>query len=385
MVLGMMQMTSCTEQSVSQNFQPINLTIEYDRDIPIDEKVSMTLHENKDEMSKVLSGRIKRRGGYSIIYDKHSYEIDLESDHSIAGLAADDDWVLNANYIDKTFMRHVLSYELFREMDSNNCASHTHYVEVNLNGKYNGLYVLMEKVDRSVLGVDKSDSAAFIFKEPHLFRSNYDDVVPQDPENFHQQTFPKIEVEDKNELVEEWRSLILNSNDNEFTTEIEVLFDLQNLIDWHLLLLISNNSDGILKNFYLYKKDAFTKLRIAPWDYDHSFGRDGDNELNLDTRPLDINRSILFSRLLTFEWYTSLLKSRWLELNENNLLSNGGLKNRINKKKENLKSIVDKNFELWPLDAEHYYDENNFEEEVNIMFEFIDLRHQRLSDYFEQL
>ncbi len=47
------------------------------------------------------------------------------------------------------------------------------------------------------------------------------------------------------------------------------------------MLLLSNNGDGVMKNFLLYKIDSNTPFRIALWDYDHSFGRDGDNELNL--------------------------------------------------------------------------------------------------------
>ena len=53
----------------------------------------------------------------------------------------------------------------------------------------------------------------------------------------------------------------------------------------HLLLYLSNGGDGITKNFYIYKMDEETPFRIALWDCDHSFGRDGDNE----TECLPIN------------------------------------------------------------------------------------------------
>ncbi len=124
------------------------------------------------------------------------------------------------------------------------------------------------------------NSTAVIFKEPHIFRDSYDGVVPEEPENFHQQKFPKIEERDMTVYIESVRDFILESSDEEFTQQIASFFDLENVIDWHLLLLITNNSDGILKGFYLYKINEETPLRIAPWDYDHSFGRDGDNELN---------------------------------------------------------------------------------------------------------
>lgn len=163
------------------------------------------------------------------------------------------------------------------------------------------------------------------------------------------------------------------------------MFDIDNIIDWHLLLLISNNSDGLLKNFYLYKVDNKTPFRIAPWDYDHSFGRDGDNQLNLDERPLNIERSILFKRLLKRDWYKTKLKERWIDLNNLNLLSAGGLKQRVLSKQKMIKEQADRNFTKWSLDTSWYFDANDFDQEVYIMLAFIDLRHRRLSEYFDNL
>lgn len=343
----------------------------------------MTLALVNGEVVKSFEGKIERRGGISISYPKHSYEIDLKKDISLANLPEDDDWILNANYIDKTFLRHVISYELFQEMSPNNRASNCQFIEVELNGVYNGLYVLMEKLDKSSLDVNGKDSMSFIFKEPHLFRKAYKNIKPQDSTNFHQQTYPKLKVEDKRATLEEIRALILTGNDSTFRHDIPRLFDLNNLIDWHLLLLISNNSDGILKNFYLYKPDAKTPIRIAPWDYDHSFGRDGDNELNLDQRPLKIERSILFARLMKHAWYTSQLKARWQQHNLSNLLSEKSLKQRVIHRSKNIKERTTKNFELWPLNGKRYYDENNVKQEVNIMLQYIELRHQRLREYFK--
>ena len=100
------------------------------------------------------------------------------------------------------------------------------------------------------------------------------------------------------DYIEGIRDFILNSSNEVFSESVSTIFDIDNIIDWHLLLILSNNGDGILKNFYLYKIDSNTPLRIAPWDYDHSFGRDCDNELNLISRPLDIERSNLFQQVI---------------------------------------------------------------------------------------
>ena len=369
--------------AVTDEFYSLNIQVA--DSIARDKKVKIELQENAVTTQVSYPGKIERRGGYSMQFAKHSYEIDLKQDVSIAGLPADDDWILNANYIDKTFLRHVLSYELFMEMNPSNIAPRCAYVEVELNGTYNGLYVLMEKLDRSSLNIEKSDSMAMIFKEPHIFRTSYDGIVPAKANNFHQQKYPKVKKDNKRDYLEELRTFILNTTDESFQKKVSNIFDMSNIIDWHLLLLISNNSDGILKNFYLYKTNNNTPIRIAPWDYDHSFGRDGDNELNLDERPMNIERSILFKRLLRFDWYKKRLNERWLALNTNQLLSANGLKKRVLSKAEQVKKAAKKNFERWPVDGPWYYDANSFEQEIDIMLKFIDLRHHRLTSYFKEL
>lgn len=377
---------SCEKELVEDQPEKIfKLNIEVDQTIPIRQWTPMTMHYSENEKVTSYPGKIKRRGGYSISFPKHSYEIDLNKNIPLGDLPKDDDWILNANYIDKTFIRHVISYELFTDMHTNNVAPKCRYIELELNNKYNGLYVLMEKLDRSSLGINKKDEMAVIFKDPHIFRKSYTGIVPQKADNFHQQKYPKIYIDDKREFIEGVRELILNGPKTSFKQDFSNMFDLNNIIDWHLLILISNNSDGILKNFYLYKIDAATPIRIAPWDYDHSFGRDGDNELNIDENPVVPERSMIFARLMEFDWYKEMLKDRWKELNEANLFSRAGLKRRITSKSQKVRDKTMKNFEIWPVDGPHFFDSNGFDEEVDIMLEFVDIRHRRLSDYFAEL
>lgn len=385
-ILALMATLSCNEKTDSSNAMNfVTLNIQFSEPIPIDKKIEMELTVSSKNEENRYKGKIKRRGGFSISFPKHSYNLDLKEDVSICNLPRDDDWILNANFIDKTFLRHVLSYELFSDMGANNISPKCQFVEVELNQEYNGLYVLMEKLDRSTLRINKSDSLAFIFKEPHLFRKTYEGVVPQKPKNFHQQTYPKFKKSDRANQLDKIRAFILRSSDKDFQQQFPKVFDMQNIIDWHLLLLVSNNNDGILKNFYLYKSDKQTPVRIAPWDYDHSFGRDGDNELNMDERQLKIERSILFNRLLAQEWYKALLKKRWLELNDREILSVAGLKRRVITMSQSISGAVAKNTKLWPNDAEIYYDANDFAQEIEIMLSYLDLRHKRLEDYFSEL
>lgn len=382
---GIVCYSACTEPSLSEpeplaEFYPFNIKV--DQAIPNSPKVDMVLETFKGDSTWSYTGRIETRGGFSISFPKQSFEIDLEIDVPLAGLPADDDWILNANYIDKTFIRHVIAYDLFRAMNTNHVAPKTKYIELSLNGNYNGLYVLMEKLDRSSLAIDKEDPTAVVYKEPPLFQEGM--ITPQDANNYYQQTYPKKKKANRTRFISAIRAFILNSDSSSFEQEVGGVFDLNNIVDWHLILLLTNNSDGILKNFYLYKVNAATSLRIAPWDYDHSWGRDGDNELNL-IKPLDLNRSLLFRRLLTLPSYKMALKERWNELQALGLFTPAGLKQRIQTYRQPLDEVVARNFEKWPVDNAIYYDKNDFAAEMEIIERYIDLRHPQLVQYFENL
>ena len=335
-------------------------------------------------IDKKTKAKIKRRGGYSYKYPKFSFELDFENNISLLNLPKDDDWILNANYIDKTFLRHVISYELFSEMNQNNVSPLTRYLELYFDNKYKGLYVLMQKLDKSTIMINSKDTTSFIFKEPNLFRKNYDIIKNSKLHNPDQQIHPKFDLSSKSFVIQYLRSLFLH-NKPLSESDFKLNFDLNNVLDWHLLLLITNNQDGILKNFFMYKVDEKTPIRFSPWDYDHSFGRDGDNELNIDERHINLSRSIMFEKLIECYWYKIKLKEKWEYYNQINLLSKEGLRNRILKKSNSIRNAVIKNVETWPNDSRFFYDQNNFSQEVEVILEYINRRHEKLSNQFNKV
>jgi len=331
-----------------------------------------------------LNAKIKKRGGVSSKFAKHSFSIELDNKFDFGYLPNDDDWILNANYIDKTFMRHKMSYDLYRQMDRKNIASKCLYVNVRLNNSKQGLYVLMEEVNGGMIGLDKTDSNAMIFKDPPLF---YEKKIehPQDPSNYYQQKFPDKEIIDKTEYIESFKDFIFYSTNIDFANKISNWVDIENIIDWHILLLFSNNSDGIMKNFYLYKLNSETPFRIAIWDYDHSFGRDGDNEQNMMERELDCNRSVLLKRLMQIPQteYSEKLKNRWKNLRESDIISENNIYRHIEENDKFIQKGINENFDIWPIDAHWYFDDNNYQKEVNLIIEFVSLRISQLDNYFD--
>lgn len=331
-----------------------------------------------------LDGRIHYRGGISAGYPKHSLALKLDERYPLCGLPADKDWILNANYIDKTFMRHKLSYDLFRLMDEEvNRAPLCAYATLTVDGHGQGLYVVMQKMDASTLGIDKGDSTSVIFKEPPVM---YDErIVPQDSDNYYQQTFPKKRKDDRTAQAEAIVAFLQDSPDEVFRAEVGQWFDLKNIADWQLLLLLSNNADGLRKNFFLYKVDDATPYRVAPWDYDHSFGRDGDNEPNMLRDTVDCNRAVLLRRLWQWPEYRSQVARRWQQLRTEGLFTEATLNRMIADNAAQIEAAVKANELLWPVDNDIYYDANHFDAELDIMREFIGRNIERLDTLFNRI
>jgi len=373
----MVLMISCTEKTSIPEFY-----LNTDEELSWEEKQPCTISFSEKNDSLVLKGAFKLRGGSSSKYFKHSFSLELDDKFKLAGLPKDDDWILNANYVDKTFMRHKISYDLFREMGQYNIAPECTYINLFLNNNYEGLYVLMEEINGGMVELDKGDTSAVIFKDPPIFYPKRLEYV-QDTSNYYQQKYPKIYIHDKTAYLESFSNFLYNSSDEDFDDQLTKWVDLENVIDWHLLLLYTNNGDGILKNFYLYKKDAETPFRFAIWDYDHSFGRDGDYQYNMMDRPLDCDRAILLKRLKERASYRNRLKKRFWQLREFGVFSLEHFKELVSGNDKMIRPYLNRNFEKWPVDSEWYNDDNTYEQEINLMYNFVELRLNQLDKRFE--
>lgn len=102
--------------------------------------------------NSIYRATIKYRGASSYSkFDKKQYRIKFyknskenEKKVSLAGMGANSEWVLNGPYLDKTLIRNKLVYDLAREL--NGWAPDTRFVELFVDGKYQGVYLAVEPV-----------------------------------------------------------------------------------------------------------------------------------------------------------------------------------------------------------------------------------------------
>ena len=128
-----------------------------------------------------MKGALIKIGGFSRNFPKNSYSIQLDSSISIIGHTPGKSWILNSSYIDKTFIRHRLSFDFFRRMRSSNVAPKSFYADLFIDGSREGIYIVMENIDAAYLDIDLQDPNAFYCKECPVFRK---DFLTQDSMNY---------------------------------------------------------------------------------------------------------------------------------------------------------------------------------------------------------
>ncbi len=274
-----------------------------------------------EENTEWLEGQIRIRGASSQFYDKKSFQVKLEKPHEWLGLAKNRDWVLNAAFVDCSMMRHKLCYDLYRSMakgSEKRFASSSRFIEVRLNDSYHGAYLLMERIERSLLGLQpfdkEKDQHAVIYKA-----IDHGADFQQQGHRAYEQHEPEVELLPYWGPIEELNRFVSRATEQEFLDEqsgIEAYFDTSCAVDFHLLLLFTSNMDGYDKNFII-ARDAPSetqprpKFFFVPWDYDATLGRNWEGS---NVEPYEWLSNHLFDRLLSYERYKQRYRARWQEL-----------------------------------------------------------------------
>lgn len=277
--------------------------------------------EIKDGNSDLLRGQIRFRGASSQGYEKKSFAFKLDEQIRWLGLQKDRDWILNAAFVDCSMMRHKLAYDLFQSLSVDGArrfASSSRFVEVKLNGRYHGVYLLMERVERSLLELQRFNRSnsrhAVIYKA-----IDHGADFRQLGHGAYEQHEPEPEELEYWSPLEELNHFVSQAPDSKFfdaKTGIATRVDVDYAIDFHLLLLLTSNMDGNDKNFII-ARDAPTaamqqpRFFFVPWDYDATFGRNWEGSI---VEPREWLSNHLFDRLLGNRTYQQKYAARWKEL-----------------------------------------------------------------------
>jgi hypothetical protein len=260
---------------------------------------------------------------------------------SLLGMPADNDWILNGLGYEPSLIRDYLCYNLSRMMGD--YASRTVYCEVMINGSYNGLYVLQEKIKQgservNVMKIATSDNALPNLSGGYITKadkSNADDPVAwtmssyigtNDVAYIHVQPKPEDVTAQQNSYIQSDFQLLESTASTGNTSLINgypSLIDIPSFVDFMLISELSANADAYQFSTYFHK-DRNGKLNAGPiWDNNLTFGNDlfiwGFDRSKTDTWQFangDNIGSKFWKDLFTNPQFKCYLSKRWNQLTQ---------------------------------------------------------------------
>mgnify|MGYP000109709757 FL=1 len=342
----------------------------------------------------LMIAAFKYRGASSSNYPKRSYAIKLRDengnsvDRKLLGYRSDNNWILDAMYIDLACMRNRVATDLWNAFECKpyyadrekkvRTGTRGKFVEVILNGQWWGLYCMTEKMDRKQLKLKKFVPAAqsttgenevhgVLYKSnqwtyevfmghesnddndnkqviyPHKKVSDYKNILGQETWCEYEFKYPDYEDE-----AVEWRPLhdAANMVATSFILNIDSVksrFDYPMLRDYYLFIDLLLATDNHGKNLFWYAYDTQgpegDKLSLAPWDLDGTFGQDWDGVItNTKDVTLDFDTYIknyehgqfaIFDLIKSRSEWQQDLKDRYAELRIKGVISGDGIANRF--------------------------------------------------------
>ncbi len=249
--------------------------------VPDDPKILCTLSIVDDEGISIYDGSvaIERRGRSSIRYYKPNYSLELRladgvTDNPVPcmGMGKEADWVLDGSWMDRSFMRNDLVFDIYRSLQGLHWAPETRYGELTFNGAHHGIYRLVERIkrddDRVAIDTDDGSGTHFIIKQDE--EGNLYDSIGLET-NTWQHVYPKEDAvtSGQHSAIQDWLS--------DFSSALHGgdafdYLDLETTVDYVLLQEFAKNVDGFMLSIHLFK-DGDGPAFLVPWDIDLAFGQ----------------------------------------------------------------------------------------------------------------
>lgn len=366
---------------------------------------SMGIIDHKDrpvnrvtDSYNVYNGKIgiEIRGSSSQSFPKKGYGFETRKDDgsnnnvALLGMPQENDWVLHGPYSDKSLIRNMLCYILAGDIME--YAPRGRYCELVINGIYQGVYVLMEKIKRDKNRVDIAEitvndnsgdrlTGGYIIKIDKETGSNtgsWTSFFKPIPTSYQitsfQYDFPKADAitPTQKNYIQQFIHQVETSIDAPHYADpvsgYRRFVDDKSLIDYIIMNELSKNVDAYRLSTYMYKdRDSRGgKLKFGPvWDYNLGFGN-VNYCTNGNPEGLVITN---FNQVCSQDWWVihfwwdkfmqdqqlkSDLKARWQSLRQNRLSDQ-----RINFVVDSLTNLLQeaqsRNFQKWSVLNEYVW------------------------------
>ena len=308
--------------------------------------------------------KIRGRGNTTWNMPKKGYRLKLTAAQPLLDMPAHKDWVLLANFADKTLMRNNLAFELSRRVGMA-WTPRMRYAEFYLNNEFLGNYQIGEKIEVAparvnITPITTTDVTPPAVEGGYLLEVDYadridpaDDFFVNNPSGYHfvMQAPSGSDVQPAQKAyIAAYTQALENSifaGDFNAQTGVPSRLDIDSLVNYYIVNELLKNKDAAMgSSVYLYK-DRGTRLTMGPlWDFDISAG-------NIDFYPSAMtpdgwylrNTTAWFDALMQTPAFKSRVIARWQQLYPSLRTITGYVDAQANA----LNRSQRRNFQVWPI------------------------------------
>ena len=270
-------------QRLHIQMQPDDLDELYSRSIWSDDRLPGQARVGANGLWQGLTG-LRFRGSSTRMLPKKAFNVRFESGQALA--YGSDRMNLNAMYTDPALMREALSFELFRQLQRP--ASRTRYLDLWLNGVYEGLYIHIERVDEDLLSANGLNPDGTLVRDDFRGHRAIDPLIERDsmfgfdlgvlqdqsPANFLSERVRYRNDPNWQALAELVQWVHDTPAGAAFAEGFEQRVDVDTFIDWLVIHWLVGDIDAFGDDYWLYlnHQQADARWVFIPWDKDLSFG-----------------------------------------------------------------------------------------------------------------
>ena len=314
---------------------------------------------------KKYSARIRYRGRSSLQFDKKGYSIKFVNKKNekvnkpFLGMPSDSEWALHGPFIDKSLIRNYMWYNIGQEIMGE--APKTRFIELYLDSKYQGLYVVVESVTQSEKSRVKMESinkdsiaTSYLIQMDNEIGNDitYVDSFTKYTYKLVSPLYLTIKYPSEEDLTEEVKKYIYD----DFSLFEKMLYsydykdyskyiDVDSFVDYFIINEFTQNYDAGRLSTYMYK-DISGKYKMYIWDFNSANNNYQMNLLEEGTQGFEFVKNLWFSMLLKDPDFVDAIISRYGEL-RGSYLSDEYLNDYIDSTVLYLGNSIDRNYSRW--------------------------------------
>ncbi len=228
----------------------------------------------------------KKPFNFKLYDDSHN-----KREAKLLGIRNDNSWILDAMYLDPARMRDRVCFDIWNsynkpyyvgEKPKATSGTRGYYVEVIINGEYQGLYTLTDRIDRKQYQIEKQRGYIYKAKGWGTACRMYGCKTPNNDDYYWNSAEIEQEYPDADDgqapyfnYLADLITFVASSSKEDFSAKFEEHFDMHSVVDAFIFLNMVVADDNLGKNTYwiLRNVNESKKFIHGLWDLNGSLGR----------------------------------------------------------------------------------------------------------------